>query len=1011
MCIWEWKRDIFLTNNVGLKAQFSELSLASVRHRIQRWLDRQGIYPSDGAPEEYSVYIEACYPIPESRRAYFQEKVRNAKPHIGYQLVPILASEGLIKSVWTTNFDQLTGRALASSSIMPIEVGLDSAHRVVRACKAGELLTVSLHGDYRYDQLKNTANEIQQQEKALQAALVQELRDSPIIVSGYSGRDESIMTAFFCGLGEMGAGSLYWCVQDPEKVSERVNDLITHARAHGRTAYLVPAHGFDDLLVRLAHHCLETPARVVATNVISKNIGVDAPTAPFRIDSADPTAILKSNAFEIECPSEVLAFELKNWPKEHVWRWVREQTANRPVVAVPFKNQIFSFGNIDDVRACFADSIKDMPRRTPLAEDSLRFEDGAITALMLEGLVGSMTAATGLQSDGRREIWTMESPKEERLGSELFRAYESVHLSLRVLNRRSFLILKPSVRVLDASGQLAQLSKANPVKMRILGWQHNKEFNDTVNFWREKLLSTKTPQSVYEYPANSGSPFRFLVRRTPVFAEIDGGKKLRKVTVEARFRPLIKQRGIQIDEPELVFANRAGTATARDTHPVRGILNNRPFDFPLTTQGFGSEIRMGVVCPAADTRLLQQFLQKLGSRINPTEQEADYLPSFPGFKNAFGLDLLIAEPQSRGWISCPEPEGSNERSKAVEIGRTINRSIEALQASFSPNVVLIFFPDRWASYRSFDTDGERFNVHDYVKASSVQKGIGTQFLDESTLADKFQCRVWWWLSLAFYVKALRTPWLLDDLERDTAYVGLGMSYDFSQEQKKKVVMGCSHIYSSQGEGLQYRLGQVENPVFYGKNPFLSRDDARRVAEQIRELFFESRSVLPRRVVIHKRTRFTKDEKIGLKEGLSGVSQIDMLEITIDDALRYIASTVDDHGGLHEDNYPVSRGSVVQLDDLTALIWVHGVTFAVNSSRRYYQGKRRIPAPLCIRRHSGQSDIRDVAAEILALSKMNWNTFDLYTKLPATVQSSNEIARIGSLLGPFQPRTYDFRLFI
>ena len=48
---------------------------------------------------------------------------------------------------------------------------------------------------------------------------------------------------------------------------------------------------------------------------------------PFRIESGDPTAILKSNAFEIECPSEVLAFELKEWPKEHVWKWVREQTA------------------------------------------------------------------------------------------------------------------------------------------------------------------------------------------------------------------------------------------------------------------------------------------------------------------------------------------------------------------------------------------------------------------------------------------------------------------------------------------------------------------------------------------------------------------------------------------------------------------------------------------------------------------------------------------------------------
>lgn len=1012
MCIWEWKRDIFLTNNIGLKAQFSELSLASVRERIQRWLDRQGIYPSDGAPEEYSVYIEACYPVPESRRAYFQEKVRNAKPHIGYQLLPALASQGVIHSVWTTNFDQLATRSLSSSAMVPIEVGLDSAHRIVRTTKANELLIVSLHGDYRYDRLKNTTEEVKEQEKALEAALIQELKNSAVIVCGYSGRDESVMRAFICGIEQKGAGSLYWCVQDPAMVTEPVRELMARARAHGHTAYLVPTQGFDDLMVRLAHHCLDSPAQGAAALLIAQNSGgADAPIAPFRVDVTEPAVILKSNAFEIECPSEVLAFELKVWPTDHVWRWVRERTMNRPVAAVPFKGQIFSFGNIDDVRACFADAIKGRPRRIPVAEDSLRFEDGAITALMLEALIGSMTAGTELQSDRRREIWTTDSPKDERLDGECFGAYQSVHLSLRQMDKRSFLILKPSVRVLDSSGQVAPLAKANPIKMRILGWQHNKEFNNAVNFWRGKLLGAKTSQNVYEYPPNSGSPFRFLVRRTPAFAELAGGKTSRKLTLEPRFRPLMKHRGIQIEEPNLIFANRAGIALARDTHPVRGILNNRPFDFPLTMQGFGSEIRMGVICPKPETRLLQAFLGNLASNISPTQQEADYLPPFPGFRNAFGLDLIVAEPGSRGWITCPEPEGPDDQSKTLETGRAINRSIEALQASFSPNVVLIFFPDRWALYRSFNTDAERFNVHDFVKASSVQKGIGTQFLDQSTLADKLQCRVWWWLSLAFYVKALRTPWLLNDLERDTAYVGLGMSYDLSQELGKKIVMGCSHIYSSQGEGLQYRLSQVENPVFFGKNPFLSRDDARRVGEQIRELFFESRSVLPRRVVIHKRTRFTNDEQLGLKEGLSGVSEIDMLEITIDEVLRYIASTVDSQGGLHEDNYPVSRGSVVRLDDFTALIWVHGVTSAVSNTRRYYQGKRRIPAPLCVRRHCGQSDLRDIATEILGLSKMNWNTFDLYTKLPATVQSSNEIARIGSLLGQFQPRTYDFRLFI
>jgi hypothetical protein len=53
----------------------------------------------------------------------------------------------------------------------------------------------------------------------------------------------------------------------------------------------------------------------------------------------------------------------------------------------------------------------------------------------------------------------------------------------------------------------------------------------------------------------------------------------------------------------------------------------------------------------------------------------------------------------------------------------------------------------------------------------------------------------------------------------------------------------------------------------------------------------------------------------------------------------------------------------------------------------------------------------VADEILGLSKMDWNTFDLYSKDPATIQSSNAIARIGVLLERFGPVSYDYRLFI
>jgi argonaute-like protein implicated in RNA metabolism and viral defense len=235
---------------------------------------------------------------------------------------------------------------------------------------------------------------------------------------------------------------------------------------------------------------------------------------------------------------------------------------------------------------------------------------------------------------------------------------------------------------------------------------------------------------------------------------------------------------------------------------------------------------------------------------------------------------------------------------------------------------------------------------------------------------------------------MRTPWVLSNLAEDTAFVGLGFSVDPTAARGKHVVLGCSHIYSGKGEGLQYRLSKIEDPIFCGKNPFMSKEDARRTGETIRQLFFDARLRLPDRVVLHKRTHFTADERAGLAEGLSGVKQIDMLEIQIDRALRYVASIPKEDGAFDEDGYPVRRGTAMKLDDFTALLWVHGATTALNPGYKYFQGKRRIPAPLSIRRHAGRTDLQHIAEEILGLSKMNWNTFDLYTKPNSLLRCSH-----------------------
>ena len=79
--------------------------------------------------------------------------------------------------------------------------------------------------------------------------------------------------------------------------------------------------------------------------------------------------------------------------------------------------------------------------------------------------------------------------------------------------------------------------------------------------------------------------------------------------------------------------------------------------------------------------------------------------------------------------------------------------------------------------------------------------------------------------------------------------------------------------------------------------------------------------------------------------------------------------------------------------------------------RYYAGGRSIPAPLKIVKHYGKGDLYTIANEILGFTKMNWNSFNLYTKLPATLDSSSILARVGKLLSKYEGKTYDYRYFI
>jgi len=1012
--IWEWKRKIFLSNNLGLKEQFNELSLPSVRSRLQKWFDSKGDFPLNYSSEEYSFYIEKCYPLKDSRRFFFEEIIRGASPYIGYKLLCLLAETDFVRSVWTTNFDGLVVKAAANFKLVPLEVGIDSKSRLPIQPQKGQLLCVSMHGDYRYDSLKNTTQQLQKQEKVIRSNLVSHLRNNPTIVSGYSGRDKSVMETLREAYSQPGSSLFYWCGYGDE-IPLNVQDLLDVAQKNGHQAFYVPTQGFDDLMQRLTLFCLQDESLSRARTFISENL-IEPEKTPFKVDGDRINGILKSNAFEISCPTDVYEVTLKNWPQSDVWSWLDEITKEGKVCAVPFKGKVLCFGLPDDIKNVFQSQVIEQIQRVPISDNDLSFDDSIVISLLKKTLILSMANSHGLNTDGKGEIWDNKVQQVKKEGLYICLVYSSIILFLRKIGGRLCLILKPSLQIIEENKLAIPRATINKIKNDILGYQHNKQFNMALEYWRALVLpeSDKNDKklSVYEFPIQDSSNFLFKIRRVPLFASYKSVSSNIGFNPSPKFLPLIKQKGILLSEPSLVFSNKQSTGQVKDIHPLRGLINNRPFDFPLTSHGLSPSIKIGVICPKRESVMLGTYLAKGQLSQKPTTSEQDYLINYPGFNSAFGLPLETAQQGDTSWVDCLEVnQNLDDKNGAIELSRILISSINSLNASNKPNVILIFIPSRWKRFREFYSDDENFDLHDFVKAYCVQKGIATQFLEEDTLNSGYQCRVWWWLSLAIYAKAMRTPWVIDNLDPDIAFVGLGFSVNHNLEKGKNVVLGCGHLYNSYGEGLQYRLSPIQNPVWIGKNPFMSYEDARNLGETIRQLFYETRMKLPRRVVIHKQTYFRNEEKDGLRAGLGGIDEVEMLEINFDSALRYLSSVRKQDGSFDEDNYPVRRGTILQQDNFSFLLWVHGVTDSVQSGLKYFKGKRRIPTPIMVTRYAGNSDITTIGNEILALSKMDWNTADMYSQLPTTIQSSRQIARIGSLLQRFGPVSYDYRLFI
>ncbi|WP_218191228.1 SIR2 family protein [Enhydrobacter aerosaccus] len=252
--IWEFKQLLFVSQRRVALQTVADLSNPAIRAQLQAHTDAAGALPAAGSPEEYAGLFEAVYPAESDRRAFLDAKLSGAKPSYGHLALAALMRGQGARLVWTTNFDPLVADSCAKifgTTGTLTSVALDAPDLAQQVIDEGRWpVEVKLHGDFRSRRLKNTNDELRQQDSQLRQLLVDACARFGLVVAGYSGRDRSIMDTLDEAASRSGAfpAGLFWLHRGDDLPLPRVRALLARAAANGIQAVLVRIENFDEAL-------------------------------------------------------------------------------------------------------------------------------------------------------------------------------------------------------------------------------------------------------------------------------------------------------------------------------------------------------------------------------------------------------------------------------------------------------------------------------------------------------------------------------------------------------------------------------------------------------------------------------------------------------------------------------------------------------------------------------------------------------------------------------------------
>ena len=456
------------------------------------------------------------------------------------------------------------------------------------------------------------------------------------------------------------------------------------------------------------------------------------------------------------------------------------------------------------------------------------------------------------------------------------------------------------------------------------------------------------------------------------------------------------------DEPILEFGDGG-----QHCDPRQGLREHGPLQ-PRS----GDVIRVGVIGTDDTVAGFTEFLGETGRGIESGNKQLINLnPDFPGLGNQNPFRCKFEVPDgatatiSRRQVNEITGIGRHDEAVRHAVDLITSQLSALVEGSAKPDVIVLALPipliEKLVNAKSEEEDsdddddgGDMLNFRDLLKAKTLHLPVPTQIVWPDTWDDAAKIppkvkrdsnrqtqvkatRAWNLLNALFY-KAGKVPWRLlpDQAEYRTSFLGIGFYRDLDGQQ---LWTSTAQMFDERGRGLILRGARAQTET-RGRHPYLTAKDAEDLVVQSIAAYKAHHRHVPARLVVLKTSRFRPEEAEGIDAAL-GKSGIEMSDLVWVQESSPIAI-------FRDGNYPVLRGTFVDLGGKGLLYTRGSVPFYGT-----FPGLR-VPRPLLLVPHgNSDSKILTLAKDVLALTKVNWNTTQFDQKLPAPIKAAREVGRI------------------